>query len=292
MERYVIIIGAMKSGTTTLYEMLATHPQIAPITPKEPGFFAFEDIYAKGFEWFHSLSQFDPARHTYRLEASTDYTKAPFVTDVWTRMQARPNAQYKLIYIMRDPLKRMESHVRHVQGARKEIGQTISPRLDHGLDNGVSLEALSTGFYALQLDAYAQARAAGDLYVTTLEQLKTDPAPVMAEIYTFLDLPPQAAAPQKERHNAGIKARNVRTVWAKIGSHPLLIALGRVLLSEGMKAKIKSKYRKDTELTGRFALSAPEAEALRAVYAKDLSRLEAEYGIDVARHWPNSAPRS
>ena len=31
-RRYVIIVGAMKSGTTTLFDVLARHPAIAPAT--------------------------------------------------------------------------------------------------------------------------------------------------------------------------------------------------------------------------------------------------------------------
>ena len=43
MERYALIIGAMKAGTTTLFDHLAAHPAVAPSHPKEPGFFAFDD---------------------------------------------------------------------------------------------------------------------------------------------------------------------------------------------------------------------------------------------------------
>ena len=106
-DSYIIIIGSMKSGTTTLFEVLASHSQIAPAHPKEPGFFAFEPIWQKGYDWYHTLFDFDPARHRYRLEASTDYTKAPFVTGVWERMQAEPGKRFKLIYVMRDPVTRM-----------------------------------------------------------------------------------------------------------------------------------------------------------------------------------------
>ena len=50
MDSYILIIGAMKSGTTSLFATLAQHPQIAPAHPKEPGFFAFEDVNAQGLD--------------------------------------------------------------------------------------------------------------------------------------------------------------------------------------------------------------------------------------------------
>ena len=47
-----IIIGAAKSGTTTLYEYLCRHPQIFMSTPKEPDFFSLDQNYTKGIEWY------------------------------------------------------------------------------------------------------------------------------------------------------------------------------------------------------------------------------------------------
>ena len=52
---YILIIGAMKSGTTTLYDLLAAHPAIVGARVKEPGFFAFEDSWAEGFSYYEGL---------------------------------------------------------------------------------------------------------------------------------------------------------------------------------------------------------------------------------------------
>ncbi|MEQ8385393.1 MAG: sulfotransferase [Coleofasciculus sp. A1-SPW-01] len=45
-----LIIGAAKSGTTTLYKYLCQHPQIYMSVPKEPNFFGDDGCYAKGLE--------------------------------------------------------------------------------------------------------------------------------------------------------------------------------------------------------------------------------------------------
>ena len=37
-----VIIGSMKSGTSTLYEYLDRHPRIFMSTPKEPQYFSFK----------------------------------------------------------------------------------------------------------------------------------------------------------------------------------------------------------------------------------------------------------
>lgn len=284
-EDYVIIIGSMKSGTTTLFAMLADHPQIAPAKPKEPGFFAFPDIYAKGFAWYHSLFAFDPGQHRYRLEASTDYTKAPFVTGVWDRMQARPGARYKLIYIMRHPLRRIESHARHVQLKKKEIGQQITARTDHGLDNGVSLASLAMTRYAHQLDGFGAAHAAGDLFVTTLEDLKAAPDQVMAQLCGFLDLPLPPPAQKAPQANAAKDKVKMHGSWGRLTGNPALLALGKLLMPQSLRDRIKARFVHKVSLEGRFTLTPAEEAAISDQLRADLARLQAHYGVDVDRVW-------
>ena len=54
-----IVIGAMKSATTTLHEQLARQPGVIMSRPKEPNFFSDDRIYARGWGWYSSL--FRPA---------------------------------------------------------------------------------------------------------------------------------------------------------------------------------------------------------------------------------------
>lgn len=287
-ESYIVIIGAMKSGTTTLFSMLAEHPQIAPATPKEPGFFAFEDIHARGFEWYHGLFDFDPARHRYRLDGSTDYTKAPFVTGVWERMTARKGARYKLVYIMRHPLRRIESHARHVQWTRKELGQILSTKADHGLDHGVSLPSLAMTQYARQLAPFREVWAAGDLFVMTLEELKARPETVMPALWAFLDLDPlpeKAAA----HENAGAQKTRVVDGWAALGRMGWLMSLGRTLLPQGARETIKGWFRRDVKLSGRFRLSSEEEQALWHLLEPDMRVLEDDYRVEVSQLWARPA---
>lgn len=284
MDRYVIIIGAMKSGTTTLFDMLSRHPAIAPASNKEPGFFAFDDVWKRGFEWFHGLFDFDPAVHVYRLEASTDYTKAPFVTGVWERMTARDDVDLRLIYIMRHPLKRIESHARHVQTAGKEIGQTPSPRKDHGLDAGISPVSREISRYASQIDVYGEAWASGRLHLTTLEDLQQAPERTLAGIYRFLDLDPPEEVALTRRNAAGPRTRT-HPVWDRLSRIEPLMALGRGLLPRAARDAIKSRFRKTVVAEGRFTLSDAETAELAAEYRADWARLRDVYGIDTRRIW-------
>lgn len=266
--------------------MLAEHPEISPARPKEPGFFAFEDIHAKGFDWYHSLFDFDPKRHAYRLEASTDYTKAPFVDGVWARMKARRNARYKLIYIMRHPLRRLESHARHVQIARKELGQIVSPAHHHSLEHGLSLPSLAMTEYARQIDIYSEARTAGNLYLTTLEELKAEPSRIMAEIYAFLNLPALPDTNTALRKNAAkATPRTVRRSWEKLSTNTTLISASKLILGKSVRERIKTLFVREIEVTGRYRFTPEEEIAIMYLLKGDLERLQNLYDGDLKRIW-------
>jgi hypothetical protein len=117
-----LIIGAAKSGTTTLYKYLCQHPQIYMSEPKEPNFFADNKTYAKGLDWYASL--FSQAE-SYQVcgEASTFYT-LNLASELEQKLQPVPVSEcaeriaqilpnVKLIYIMRNPIDRAYSHWVH-----------------------------------------------------------------------------------------------------------------------------------------------------------------------------------
>ncbi len=285
MDKYVIIIGAMKSGTTTLFELLAAHPKIAPASPKEPGFFAFDELWQQGYDWYHRLFDFDPAHHSYRLEASTDYTKAPFVTDIWDRMRASPHKKFKLIYIMRDPVKRLESHARHTQKTRKELGQQISPRPDHSLDAGLSQISLAASQYAYQLDQFTEAHAQGDLHVMSFEALRLDPKASMAAVFDFLGLESDFQSEELPRHNIASERKETLALWTKLSRNKPLMAIGRTLLPQTLREKIKGIFRRKIRVTGRFEFTPLERQAAYALLRDDIARLPLEYGLEAAELW-------
>lgn len=285
-RRYIIIIGAMKSGTTTLFDALARHPQIAPASNKEPGFFAFEGVHAKGWDWFDGLFDYDPAKHLWRLEASTDYTKAPFATGVWERMTADPTVDVKLLYIMRHPMRRIESHARHVQTARKELGQEISPIADHSLDQGISPVNLAASLYARQLDAYSEARAKGRLHCLTLEGLQTDPDTVMGEVLSFLGLDPfPSEEAELPRSNTAEGKTKVHPAWKYVAKSGPILAAAKTVLPPSIRQTIKERFRQKVRAEGRFAMTPQEEAFAKDLYAADLKRLAQEYGVDTQRYW-------
>lgn len=103
-----VIIGAAKAGTTSLYKKLSMHPDIFMSTPKEPEFFARDDVYAQGNEWYVSLFASARAGQTCG-EASTLYSLIQCFPETARRMHSfAPDA--KIIFVLRNPVDRAYSY--------------------------------------------------------------------------------------------------------------------------------------------------------------------------------------
>jgi len=100
-----IIIGAMKSGTSSLFAYLAQHPQVRTISDKEIHFFDFE--FSKGELWYRS--HFPLSRSYITGEASPYYLCHPHAP----RRIHNLLPSVKLIAILRNPTNRAISHYFH-----------------------------------------------------------------------------------------------------------------------------------------------------------------------------------
>jgi hypothetical protein len=106
-----LVIGAIKCGTTTLFNWLAQHPGVSVAAMKEPHFFSRDDQWERGVEWYSAL--FSTTRSdTITGEASASYTAFSRAEIAAERAaQVVPNA--RLVYLIREPIERMRSHYRH-----------------------------------------------------------------------------------------------------------------------------------------------------------------------------------
>jgi hypothetical protein len=180
----LFIIGAMKSGTTSLHEYLDTHPQIAMSREKEPGYFVEELGLHKGQDWYLSLFEQDD-RYRYLGESSTHYTKLPVYQGVPERL-FRFNPDARLIYIMRNPFDRVISHYWHAVRAVHHGGE-IRPLLKAVQEDP---QYLAFSDYAMQLEPYFERFGRDSVLTLTFEELIEDPQREVDRIYRWLGLSP------------------------------------------------------------------------------------------------------
>lgn len=126
-----MILGAMKAGTTALFDMLKDHPEICPSIAKEPEFFSRGQGHGAKVTNYSDLFDFDATVHKYALEASTGYTKYPRESNVAERIK-QSGLEPKFIYIVRDPVKRIISNLNYWKNFPK-WGDPMA-NLDHMID--------------------------------------------------------------------------------------------------------------------------------------------------------------
>lgn len=110
MQVDFIIIGAQKCGTTTLYDILASHPGLVGSRPKEPHFFQ-SAAWRERVDQYHALFEQQPGVRYF--EASTSYTFYPLRRQgVWNDL-FEYNPELKFIYLVRNPVERVISNYLH-----------------------------------------------------------------------------------------------------------------------------------------------------------------------------------
>ena len=173
-----LVIGAMKSGTTSLFHYLQAHPQIFMSPLKEVDFFAEEGNWDRGLDWYRR--QFGGAGPSSIAigEASTSYTKYPEYQGVAERI-ASCLPDVRLIYIVRDPIERIRSHYQH----RALIGAERTPFESAVLQDPRYVDCSR---YALQIEQYMRFFPREGLFVATSEELRSLRGQTMSRIYRFL----------------------------------------------------------------------------------------------------------
>ena len=184
----LFIIGAMKSGTTSLHYALSKHPVIYMSETKEPGYFVKELNWERGENWYMNL--FSGAdSETYIGESSTHYAKLPNFKGVNDRIY-KFNKNAKIIYVMRNPVDRAISHYWHnIHLSSLHIDKRFIPEKRNILK---ALEEdpdfINFGYYAMQLKPYFEVFGINQIFVTTFEKLVNESIEVMKELYEWLGL--------------------------------------------------------------------------------------------------------
>jgi hypothetical protein len=173
----LIVIGAMKAGTTSLHHYLGFHPEIQMSEPKELRFFVAGGNWRRGTDWYRS--HFD-ARAPIRGESTPAYTKHPFFPGVPERMhEIVPGA--KLVYLVRDPIERAVSQYIH-NYAR---GTDRRP-IDEALSDVEGSRYVQCSRYYMQLSQYLEHYPASQILVLAAEDLRNERGPTLTKVFDFL----------------------------------------------------------------------------------------------------------
>lgn len=283
-----VIIGAAKSGTSTLFRYLEQHPGIFASHPKEPCYFDTDVAWERGERWYASLFR-DAGLDQLCGEGSTNYTRWPQVDGVPERMRALiPDA--KLIYVMRDPVKRSYSHYVHRWAREVHPGEPFTESFSEFVAHDPM--CLDSSDYVTQIDRFLEHYPREQLLLLTFEQLVADPRDTLSRVFGFLGVEDISS-----EMTLGMKANETRRLLEykardSVVDHSRTMRLAKrvmsPLLPEGYKDWIRQRFwdtKAAKERAAKFMpppLTADERVELMRRFEPRNEALRDRYGVDIS----------
>ena len=199
------IAGTQKGGTTSLYAYLVQHPNVIGALKKEIRFFSLPNVRKKGLRWYRS--HFPTIRDKTSRKAITGEA-TPLMHDFHApRLIREIVPSVKLIFLLREPVKRAFSHYQHnrrregrelltfSRAIREESSRIKESARGYGADEWASdlmyrhYSYAHKGLYAEQLERWYKLFPREQIFVESSERFYQNPQSCLARVVSFLDLP-------------------------------------------------------------------------------------------------------
>ncbi|MFB6347291.1 MAG: sulfotransferase [bacterium] len=250
------LLGAMKSGTTFLTELLSQHPEICTSSPKEPEFFMDESLYDNGKKFYLSEYYNSGEEATYRGDTQSKNLLFPWVPGRIKNLF--PDA--KLLVLIRNPVDRLFSHYLHqrrhgredrsltkalfdnyqrLRSGRVLTDDKVKKRYQEAFDNDERWPYycyLEMGYYHQQIQRYLDCFDDSQLKIIQFQNLTERPAQIAESIFQFLKL--EQFTPESE-----VK-KNRSKIPRYYGLTKLFESLGKLSIADYIPNKFKASLKK------------------------------------------------
>lgn len=190
-----VIIGSMRSGTTSLYQYLKSHPDVIGSSVKEPSFFSWDS--RMGIKKYMSLFPLkEEATDKLVFEASATYLHH-------RKAARRLNAaipSIKIIVNLRDPIARAVSHYNYYANPESPFGLENPEQIEtrditqaftddlQGHEHRWNKKYCRFSLYGEQLEPYYELFGSQNILTLELQQMEKDPGSLMGRVSRFLGI--------------------------------------------------------------------------------------------------------
>jgi len=265
-----IIMGAMKSATSTLHAQLALQSGIFMSTPKEPNYFSDDEQYARGVAWYDGLFS-DAGANDLCGESSTHYTKLPDYPLTIARMAKRLD-KVKLIYVMRHPVDRLISHYMHQWSQN-----VIKCDINEAIDQYEELTAYSC--YARQLAPYFERYGKECVLPVFNEVIRHNPQAELARVARFIGFQGDVVW-QEELAAQNVSGDRIREFkgYKWLVESSFMTFLRRRLVPQSIRDKIKGGLT----LQERPVIDTAHLSQVIGLFDQDLAILGKHLGVELS----------
>lgn len=301
-----LIIGAAKSGTTSLYHYLRQHPNVFMPTVKEPRFFAYADdppaMNGPGDKRTNEAAGAVYTLDAYRQlfadatteaavgEASPNYLYSPTAPE---RIREHlPDA--RLIAILRNPVDRAYSHFLHLVRSGREPLRDFGAALDAEPERIAagwewSWHYQRMGFYGKQIARYLDHFDREQLTVYLFEDFKADPVALTQDIFRVLGVDDALVPNTSMRYEKSGVPKSDRFQRFLLDPDHWIRRLSRYVIPEAVRERLLIRM-KNVNLE-KPPLEPAVRERLVAAYRDDVLRLQDLIGRDLSA-WLTSSTES
>lgn len=286
-----LVIGAQKSGTTSVFKYIQQHPSLYLPPQKEVKFFANEDRFSRGVNWY--LQNYFAGADERKLwgEVSPHYMG-------YERAAGRIHAAFpriKLITILRNPIDRAYSHYRMAVRRSTEtrpFEQVISDRentllyLPETETEDDSRYILSYSLYGKALENYLRYFNRRQILILFQEDLLGKPDETIKRLFSFLEVDDAYKPGNLGRayHQGGVKRFPGLEGWIK--RQKTLKGLAKRLLRSRKNVEALEFWFEQLNIRAvkDRGPSTDERQRLKEVFDEDVTLLKRLFSVSTP--WP------
>ncbi|WP_417591558.1 sulfotransferase domain-containing protein [Owenweeksia hongkongensis] len=271
----VIIGGAPKSGTSSLFFWLGAHPEVCASKVKETYFLGDTEnkhnvsanIHKDGLEAYQKFFSHSKGEKI-RLEATPVYIYHKLPLKVLPTLEKVP----KMIFILREPSDRLYSHWRFNRYRMKNTKMTFEDYLAFKNVPSGWADYLDHTHYIRHIQPYIDTLGKENILVYQFEQIKEDKVAFMKQVATDLGISPEfynsfdffhrnqtVAVKNGKLHRIGLKLEPLVPQWLQEKIIPLYLKMNSSKLPKPsdeeleLKEKSKSQFAESNqELAEKF----------------------------------------
>ena len=269
------IVGAAKSGTTSLYSYLNKHPEIEMSTIKEPDYFSNEFIEKqslyykkesiKSLNKYHSL--YSDTKNLIRGEASVSYL---FYEKVPKKI-FKYNSRSKVIIMLRNPSDRAYSHYlmdKRLGFVRESFENIVHKKSTHKNSALFYQQYIELGQYSFQIKNYFDVFSKKNILIVDYDDFIYNSSEVLNKVCVFLNVENRSFSNTNKVYNKYTNPSN-KLVKILYTFRFLREFIGN-FFSESLKIKIQALFFTDEK---KPTLNSEIQIFLKEYYKVELERL-------------------
>jgi len=289
------VVGAARSGTTTLYYLLSQHPDIFLPDVKEPGFFAFagkspeySDPSLQRYHWrledyLALYEQADPHQILGDFSTVYLYEYEPTISNL-IDFYNEQSKNIKILIILRNPIERAYSHFSSLVRSGIEdltFEKAIDPlTLKARRSIRWDFDYIEYGYYYKRVKAFMDSFPMTS--VLLYDDLKQDSARFLNEVLTFLEVKSRVIPSQHtfmRANTSGIP----KVYWRLLfGDDPVKRFLKKTLPKRIILKLKVARERISAGVTSKSSMSPQMRRKLAEIYKEDIESLQELIGRDLS----------